>query len=88
MLNRELITTTTAGRGNVLQHHPISEAKIIPELVPRKIRAIKVVGYRAKTCPIPCYSMEEVPLLAPCLLLLSSQLSWLDVHFCVSFCKA
>ena len=38
MLNRELLTATIAGRGDVLQHQPISEAKIIPEFLPRQLR--------------------------------------------------
>ena len=37
MLNRELLTATIAGHGDVLRHQPISEAKIIPDFLPRQL---------------------------------------------------
>ena len=44
-------------------------AKIIPEFLPRQLRAIKAMRYSAKPCPIPRCPMEAVFLLASCLLL-------------------
>ena len=81
MLNRELLTATIAGRGDVLRHQPISEAKIIPEFLPRQLRAIKAMRYSANPCPIPCCPMEVVFILASCLLLLFEQLGELDNNF-------
>ena len=46
-------------------HQPISEVKIIPEFLPRQLRAMKAMSYSAKTCPIPRCRMEAVFLLAP-----------------------
>ena len=81
MLYRELITATITGRGDVLGYQPISEAKIIPEFLPRHLRAIKAVRYSAKPCPIPRCSMEAVFLLASCLLLQFIDLGELDRPF-------
>ena len=47
----------------------MSEAKIIPEFLPRQLRAIKAIRYIAKPCPIPRFPMEAVFILASCLLL-------------------
>ena len=69
MLNQELLTATIAGRGDVLMHQPISEAKIIPEFLPRQLSAFKSVGYNTKPCTIPRCPMEAVFLLAASLLL-------------------
>ena len=52
----------------------MSEVKIILEFLRRKLRAIKEGGYSTKTCPITRFPMEEVPILATCKLLLSSQI--------------
>ena len=78
MLDQELLTATITGCGDVLRHQPISEAKFIPEFLPRKFRAVKVVGYSAKPCPIPCCPMGEVFLLDSYLLLLFIDLSHLN----------
>ena len=75
MLNQEPLTTTIAGRGYVLWHQPISEAKIIPEFLPRQLRSIQAVGYSAKLCPIPRCPMDAVPILASYNILLYIQLS-------------
>ena len=69
MLYRELLNATMAGRGYVLRHQPISEAKIIPEFLPKQLCAIKAMSYSAKPCPIPSCPMEAVFLLASRLLL-------------------
>ena len=81
MLYRELLTATISGRGDVLGHQPISEAKIIPEFLPRQLRAIKGMMYSAKPCPIPCCPMEAVFLLASCLLLTFEDIEELDNPF-------
>ena len=81
MLYRELLTPTIASHGDVLGHKPISEAKIIPEFLPRKIRAIKAVEYSAKPCPIPCFPMEAVFLLASCLVLPTKEFGELNNPF-------
>ena len=69
MLNQELLAATLAGRGDVLGNQPISEAKIIPEFLPRQLRAIQAMRYSTKPCPIPRFPMEAIFLLASCLLL-------------------
>ena len=69
MLNLELLTATIAGRGDVLRHQPISEAKIIPEFLPRQLRAIKAIRYSTKPCPIPRCPMEAIFLLLASLFL-------------------
>ena len=86
MLNLELLTATITGCGDVLRHQPISEAKIIPEFLPRQLHAIKVMRYSANPFPIPRCPMEAVFLLASCLLLLFEQLGELDDIFTKSRC--
>ena len=81
MLNRELLTATITGPGDFLRHQPISEAKIIPEFLPRQLRAIKAMRYITKPCPIPRCPMEAVFLLAACLLLPFEDLGELDNPF-------
>ena len=81
MLNQELLTATIAGRGDFLWHQPISEAKIIPEFLPRQLRAIKAMGYSAKPCLVPRCPMEAVFLLAASLLLPVLQLRELNDNF-------
>ena len=81
MLDRELLARTIAGRGDLLRHQPISEAKIIPEFLPRQLRAIKAMRYSAKPFPIPCCPMEAVFLLASFLLLPFEYLGELDDPF-------
>ena len=81
MLYRELLTAPITGRGDVLRHQPISEAKIIPEFFPRQLPAIKAMRYSAKPCPIPRCPMEAVFLLAAFLLLPLEQLGELEHPF-------
>ena len=81
MLNQELLTATIAGRGDILRHQPISEAKIILEFLPRQIHAIKGMYYSTKPCPIPRCPMEAVFLLASCLILTFEELGELDDNF-------
>ena len=81
MLNQELLTATIAGRGDVLRHQPISEAKIIPEFLLRQLCAIKAMRYSAKPCPIPRCPMEAVFILAASLLLTFEQLIELSYLF-------
>ena len=69
MLDLELLSAIIAGRGDVLRHQPVSEAKIIPKFLPRQLRAIKAMRYGANPCPIPRCPMKAVSLPAPCLLL-------------------
>ena len=85
MLKLELLAATVAGCGDVLRHRPISEVKIIPELFPRQLRAIKAMRYRAKQCPIPLCPMEAVFLLASCLLLPFKQIREIGDPFTTSF---
>ena len=68
-----------AGRGDVLRHQPISEAKIIPEFLPGQLRAVKAMGYSANPCPIPHCPVEAVFILATRKLLLSGQLCHLNM---------
>ena len=42
-----IFLTTIAGRGDVLGHQPISEAKIIPEFLLRQLCSIKAMRYSA-----------------------------------------
>ena len=81
MLNRELLTATVAGRGDVLRHQPISEAKIIPEFLPIQLHVIKAMRYSAKPCPIHRFPMKAIFLLASCLLLPFEELGDLDDPF-------
>ena len=74
MIDQEPLTTTIAGCRDVLRHQPVSEVKIIPEFLPRQLCAVKAVGYLAKTCAIPRFPMEAVPLLASCESLSSIQI--------------
>ena len=78
MLYQELLTATITGRGDVLRHQPISEAKIILEFLPRQLRAIKAMRYSAKPCHIHLCSMKAVSILASCLLLPFEELGKLD----------
>ena len=64
-----------------MRNQPISEAKIIPEFLPRKLRAIKAMRYSAKPCPIPSCPMEAVFLLSDFLLLPFKQLRELGDPF-------
>ena len=84
MIYRELLTATVTSRGDVLRHQPISEAKIIPELLPRQLSDIKAMRYSAKPCPIPHFPMEAVFLLHPCMLLPFVELGKLDGTFAKS----
>ena len=84
----ELLTATVAGRGDVLEHQPISEENIIPEFLMRQLRAIKAMRYSAKPCPIPCCPMEAIFLLAPCLLLPFKDLGELNGPLTKSRCLA
>ena len=59
----------------------ISEAKIIPEFLPRQLRAIKEMRYITKPCFIPRCPMKAVFLLAASLLLTFEQLIELSCPF-------
>ena len=60
-------------------HQPLSEAEVLPELLPIHIRAVKMMSYSAKPRPIPSCPMEAFPLLASCQLLLSIQIRHLHM---------
>ena len=79
MLNRELLTTTIAGHGNIPRHQPISEAEVNLELPPRQLRDVKAIGYSTKTHTIICFHMEVLPILASCHILLFIQIRHLHV---------
>ena len=79
MLNKEFITETITGHRDVLRHHTISEAEVIPELPPRQLCTRKVMRYIAKPHPINPLPMEAAPLLASRQLLLSIQIRHLQV---------
>ena len=81
MLYRELLTATIAGRGYVLQHQPISEAKIILEFLLRQLLAIKAMRYSDNTFPIPRFPTVKIFILDLCLLLLFKYLGDLDGPF-------
>ena len=80
MLDQKLHTSTIIGLGDVLRPQPISEAKIIPEFLPRQLRANKAMGYSTKPCPIPQCHMEAIFLLSASLLLPLVQLRYLIDH--------
>ena len=82
MLYQGLLTATIAGRGDILRYQPISEMRIIPEFLPRQLRAVKAVGYSAKPFPIPRCPMEAVFLLDSFLLLPFKDLGELDGYLC------
>ena len=63
-MDREPLTTTIAGCGDILRHKPVSEAKIILEMLLGQLRAVKAVGYSTKPCLNTRCPMEAVPLLA------------------------
>ena len=81
MLYRELLTTTIAGHGYVLQHQPISEAKIILEFLLIQLRAIKAIRYSDNTFPIPRFPTVKIFILDLCLLLSFKDLGELDGPF-------
>ena len=74
VLDQEILTTTITGRRDVLMYQPISEAKIIPEFLPRQLRSVNAAGYSDKPRTIICCPMEEFNLLVSCELLLSIQI--------------
>ena len=74
MLNRELLTETIAGRGDVLRHQDLSKAKIIPEFLLIQIPAVKAMSYIAKPHPITCFHKYVLAILASRQLLLYSKL--------------
>ena len=74
MINREILTVTITVRGDVLRHQTVSKAKIIQEFLKRELHAVDKMGYGAKICPIPCCSLEALPIFYYHQLLLSIQL--------------
>ena len=87
VINREIITATIAGCGDVMSNQDVSKAEIIPELIPIQLLAIEAMGHGTKACPIPYCTMEDMPIFPSRQILPSCQLRNLPPLPIFYFCR-